>query len=41
MATDRLRSYDAVKRDIMPGVEHRQHTSLNRRAEVTGAALAA
>jgi len=25
MITDRLRSYDAARRDIMPGVEHRSH----------------
>ncbi len=33
MITDRLRSYCAAKRDIMPGVEHRQHKGLNNRAE--------
>ena len=31
--TDKLRSYGAAKRDILPGVEHRQHTGLNNRAE--------
>jgi putative transposase len=31
--TDKLRSYDAAKRDILPGVEHRQHKGLNNRAE--------
>jgi len=30
---DRLRSYGAAKREIMPGVEHRQHKGLNNRAE--------
>jgi len=33
MITDKLRSYDAAKRDIMPGVEHRSHKGLNNRAE--------
>lgn len=33
MVTDKLRSYDAAKRDIMPGVEHRSHKGLNNRAE--------
>jgi putative transposase len=33
MVTDKLRSYGAAKRDIMPGVEHRQHKELNNRAE--------
>jgi putative transposase len=31
--TDKLRSYGAAKRDIMPTVEHRSHKSLNNRAE--------
>ena len=31
--TDKLASYGAAKRDIMPGVEHRQHKRLNNRAE--------
>ena len=31
--TDKLRSYGAAKREIMPGVEHRQHKGLNKRAE--------
>ena len=31
--TDKLRSYGAAKRDIMPGVEHRSHKGLNNRAE--------
>jgi putative transposase len=30
---DKLRSYAAAKREIMPGVEHRQHKGLNNRAE--------
>ncbi|EDQ33083.2 Transposase [Hoeflea phototrophica DFL-43] len=33
MITDKLRSYDAAKRKIMPGVEHRSHKGLNNRAE--------
>jgi putative transposase len=33
MITDKLRSYDAAKREIMPGVEHRSHRGLNNRAE--------
>ena len=31
--TDKLRSYGAAKKEIMPGVEHRQHKGLNNRAE--------
>ena len=31
--TDKLRSYDAAKREILPEVEHRQHKGLNNRAE--------
>ncbi len=33
MVTDKLRSYDAAKREIMPSVEHRSHKGLNNRAE--------
>jgi putative transposase len=33
MITDKLASYAAAKRAIMPGVEHRQHRGLNNRAE--------
>jgi putative transposase len=33
MITDKLASYGAAKREIIPGVEHRQHRSLNNRAE--------
>src|SRR3569833_1785289 len=33
LITDTLRSYGAAKREIMPGVEHRQHKGLNNRAE--------
>ena len=31
--TDKLASYGAVKREVMPSVEHRQHKGLNNRAE--------
>src|SRR5260221_1157368 len=31
--TDKLRSYGAAKREILPGVEHRQQKGLNNRAE--------
>ena len=30
---DKLKSYEAAKKEIMPGVEHRQHKGLNNRAE--------
>ncbi len=30
MVTDKLKSYGAAKRAIMPGVEHRQHKGLNK-----------
>jgi putative transposase len=33
MVTDKLRSYGAAKKEIMPGVEHRPHKGLNNRAE--------
>lgn len=33
MITDRLASYGAAKREIMPGVEHRQNKGLHNRAE--------
>ncbi|CDZ64626.1 IS6 family transposase [Neorhizobium galegae] len=33
MITDKLRSYDAAKREIMPSVEHRSHKGLNNRAK--------
>jgi putative transposase len=31
--TDKLKSYDAAKREMLPGGEHRQHRYLNNRAE--------
>ncbi|GHO58151.1 IS6 family transposase [Ktedonobacter robiniae] len=31
--TDKLKSYSAAKRELLPGVEHRQHKGLNNRAE--------
>jgi putative transposase len=33
MITDKLGSYAAAKKEIMPGVEHRSHKGLNNRAE--------
>lgn len=33
MITDKLASYAAARREVMPGVEHRQHRGLNNRAE--------
>jgi putative transposase len=33
IVTDKLRSYGAAKRVVMPGVAHRQHRYLNNRAE--------
>ena len=33
MITDKLPSYGAAKRELMPGVEHRRHKGLNNRAE--------
>jgi putative transposase len=35
IVTDKLRSYAAAKREILPGVEHRQSRYLNNRAEVS------
>ena len=35
IVTDKLRSYAAAKRDILPGVEHRQSRYLNNRAEAS------
>ena len=35
IVTDKLRSYGAAKRDILPGVENRQSRYLNNRAEVS------
>jgi putative transposase len=31
--TDKLASYGAAKREVMPGIEHRQHKGLNNLAE--------
>jgi len=31
--TDKLASYGAAQRDVLPGVEHRRHKGLNNRAE--------
>jgi putative transposase len=33
IVTDKLKSYEAAKREILPGVEHNQHRYLNNRAE--------
>jgi putative transposase len=33
MVTDKLASYPAAKKELMPGVEHRRHQGLNNRAE--------
>ena len=33
MITDKLASYGAARKEIMPGVEHRQHKGINNRAE--------
>jgi putative transposase len=33
IVTDKLKSYSAAKREILPGVKHRQHKGLNNRAE--------
>src|SRR4028119_801738 len=33
MVTDKLPSYGAAKRELMPSVEHRRHRGLNNRAE--------
>ena len=33
MVTDKLPSYGAAKKELMPGVEHRRHRGLNNRAE--------
>ena len=33
MITDKLASYGAARREVMPSIEHRQHKGLNNRAE--------
>ena len=33
IVTDKLASYGAAKREVMPSVEHRRHKGLNKRAE--------
>ncbi len=35
MVTDKLASYGAAKREVMPSVEHRKHKGLNKRAETS------
>jgi putative transposase len=34
MITDKLPSYGAAKREVMPPIEHRQHKGLTNRAEI-------
>ena len=41
MVTDKLRSYGAAKKEIMSGVEHRQHKGLNNRRKLAPANKAA
>ena len=36
IVTDKLRSYGAAHREVMPSVEHRSHKGLNNRAENSG-----
>ena len=33
--TDKLKSYAAARKELIPGVEHRQHKGLNNRAELS------
>jgi putative transposase len=35
LITDKLDSYGSAKRNLIPGVEHRQHKGLNNKAEVS------
>ena len=35
MITDKLRSYGAARKEVMPGVDHRQHKGLNNRSETS------
>jgi putative transposase len=35
IVTDKLKSYGAAKRELLPSVEHRQHRYLNNRAETS------
>ena len=35
LITDKLQSYGAAKREIAPGIEHRQHKGLNNRSEAS------
>ena len=35
LITDKLGSYGAAKRKLIPGVEHRQHKGLNNKAEIS------
>ncbi len=33
--TDKLKSYEAAREELIPGIEHRQHKGLNNRAELS------
>jgi putative transposase len=33
MITDKLKSYSVAKKEVMPGVEHRQRKGINNRSE--------
>jgi putative transposase len=33
MVTDKFKSYEAAKKQVLPSVEHRQHKGLNNQAE--------
>jgi hypothetical protein len=35
IVTDKLKSYAAARKELMPGVEHRQHKGLNNHAEIS------
>ncbi len=35
LVTDKLKSYVAARKELIPGVEHRQHKGLNNRAELS------
>jgi putative transposase len=35
IVTDKLKSYEAARKELIPGVEHRQHKGLNNRAELS------
>lgn len=35
LVTDKLKSYEAARKELIPGIEHRQHKGLNNRAELS------